>query len=142
MLVLAVQWEVTHIHYGHLNMTFEYSPMWTHHPIVYPDGTVNMWDPSQVVPVSDEKHPDYGKTGQEVDGKTKCPDSLVEEYKLKNHWAQIREYRNKLLVESDWSQGTDIPSELKTKWATYRQALRDVPSASSPDKVVWPTAPN
>ena len=116
--------------------------MWTHHPIVYSDGTINMWDPSQVVPVSDETHPDYGKTGQEVDGKEKCPDSLVQEYVLKNHWAQIREYRNKLLVKSDWSQGSDIPTELKAKWATYRQALRDVPSASSPDKVVWPTAPS
>ena len=65
-----------------------------------------------------------------------------QEYVLKNHWAQIREYRDKLLVESDWSQGTDVPSTLKAKWATYRQALRDVPSASSPDKVVWPTAPS
>ena len=123
-------------------MTFQYSPMWTHYPIIYSDGTINMWDPSQVVPVSDETHPDYGKTGQEVDGKEKCPDSLVQEHVLKNHWAQIREYRDKLLVESDWSQGTDVPSTLKAKWATYRQALRDVPNASSPDKVVWPTIPN
>ncbi len=122
-------------------MTFEYSPMWTHHPIVYPDGTINAWDPSQVVPVGPD-HADYGKTGQEVDGKEKCPDSLVQEYVLKNHWAQIREYRNKLLVESDWSQGNDVPTELKAKWATYRQDLRDVPSASSPDKVVFPTAPS
>ena len=139
--MLELLWHLTHTHYG-FNMTFEYRPLWTHHPIVYPDGTVNMWDPSQVVPVSDEKHPDYGKTGQEVDGKEKCPDSLVEEYKLKNHWAQIREYRDKLLVKSDWSQGSDVPSTLKTKWATYRQSLRDVPSVSSPDKVVWPTAPS
>ena len=140
MLVLELLWQLTHTHYG-ANMTFEYQPLWTHHPIVYPDGTVNMWDPSQVVPAP-EGHADYGKTGQEVDGKEKCPDSLVEEYKLKNHWAQIREYRDNLLVKSDWSQGSDVPSTLKAKWATYRQALRDVPSASSPDKVVWPTAPS
>ncbi len=134
-------WLLTHTHYGHLNMTFEYNPRWTHHRIVYPDGTINAWDPSQVVPVGPD-HKDYGKTGQEVDGKEKCPDSLVQEYVLKNHWAQIREYRDRLLVESDWSQGSDVPNTLKAKWATYRQALRDVPSASSPDKVVWPTAPS
>ena len=141
MLVVEVLWQLTHTHYLHLNMTFEYNPRWTHHRIVYPDGTINAWDPSQVVPVGPD-HEDYGKTGQEVDGKEKCPDSLVQEYVLKNHWAQIREYRNKLLVESDWSQGSDVPSTLKAKWATYRQSLRDVPSASSPDKVVWPTAPS
>ena len=120
---------------------FEYSPQWHHHPIVYPDGTMNMWDPSQIVPAP-PGHPDYGKTGQEVDGKEKCPDSLIAEYKLKNHWAQIREYRNRLLKLSDWSQGTDVPDTLKAEWAKYRQTLRDIPSTSSPDKVVWPTAPS
>ena len=64
-------WLLTHTHYGHLNMTFEYNPRWTHHRIVYPDGTINAWDPSQVVPVGPD-HKDYGKTGQEVDGKEKC----------------------------------------------------------------------
>tara|TARA_Y100001963_G_C6672904_1_gene395973 strand:+ start:567 stop:935 length:369 start_codon:yes stop_codon:yes gene_type:complete len=122
-------------------MTFEYNPIWTDDPIVYSDGTVNMYDPSEVVPVQPD-HPDYGKTGQEVDGKTKCPDSLVAEYKEKNTWAQMRRYRNNLLVKSDWTQGADVPSGIKTPWATYRQSLRDITTAATTSEVVWPTTPS
>ena len=122
-------------------MTFEYSPEWTHHPIVYEDGTINMYDPSQVVPAP-EGHPDRGKTGQEVDGKEKCPDSLVAEYKEKNTWAQMREYRDGLLKESDWTQGDDVPDTIKVPYQTYRQALRDIGDAATTADVVWPTKPS
>ena len=42
-------------------------------------------------------------------------------------WKQLREKRDRLLVESDWSQGTDVPSDLKSSYATYRTDLRDLP---------------
>ena len=122
-------------------MTFQYKPQWEHHPIVYSDGTVNMYDPSEVVPAP-EGHPDHGKTGQEVDGIEKCPDSLVAEYKEKNTWAQMREYRDKLLIESDWTQGDDVPNTIKLPYQTYRQALRDIGSAATTADVVWPTKPS
>ena len=32
------------------------------------------------------------------------------------------------LFKSDWSQGEDIPSSIKTEYATYREKLRDLPS--------------
>ena len=59
----------------------------------------------------------------------------------------IREYRRVLLKDSDWTQAIDSPlsDSKKTQWATYRQALRDLPttnSASDPDSVVWPTRPS
>ena len=40
----------------------------------------------------------------------------------------LRVKRQRLLVRSDWSQGTDVPSAIKTEWATYRQKLRDLPT--------------
>ena len=43
-------------------------------------------------------------------------------------WQMIRKTRDRLLVASDWSQGTDVPSDLKTSYATYRQELRDLPT--------------
>jgi hypothetical protein len=53
----------------------------------------------------------------------------------------IRNERNKKLSESDWSQVEDSPVD-KAAWATYRQALRDVPSQSGfPWDVTWPTQP-
>ena len=33
-----------------------------------------------------------------------------------------------MLVQSDWSQGDDVPSAIKTAWATYRNDLRDLPT--------------
>jgi hypothetical protein len=59
----------------------------------------------------------------------------------------VRTIRNGLLEDSDWTQSPDSPltTEKKTEWATYRQALRDVPATNSSvtdiDSVVWPTKP-
>jgi len=55
---------------------------------------------------------------------------------------RVRERRNNLLVETDWTQTTDVPQATKDKWAPYRQALRDVPQqAGFPESVVWPVKP-
>lgn len=56
-------------------------------------------------------------------------------------WLDIRQQRNALLAASDYTQVADAPGDTAA-WATYRQALRDVPTATSPDDVVWPTEPN
>jgi hypothetical protein len=52
--------------------------------------------------------------------------------------------RNNELVQSDWTQSLDAPftQEKRAEWATYRQALRDVPQQSGfPDNIQWPTKP-
>ena len=55
--------------------------------------------------------------------------------------ANVREQRNKLIAECDWTQVADSPVD-KQAWATYRQALRDVPTqAGFPWDVTWPEAP-
>jgi hypothetical protein len=60
--------------------------------------------------------------------------------------AQVRTKRNRLLVESDWTQLADARAamgEIKAiEWDAYRQALRDVPEQEGfPENVVWPTKP-
>jgi hypothetical protein len=58
---------------------------------------------------------------------------LAENYRLQ---------RNSLLKSSDWTQLPDAPNDTKTAWATYRQALRDLPQQQDfPNNVTWPTAP-
>lgn len=42
--------------------------------------------------------------------------------------ANIRNTRNQLLNACDWTQAVDCTIAKKTEWATYRQALRDLPS--------------
>jgi len=58
-----------------------------------------------------------------------------------NQWVVIRNQRNRLLLESDWTQLSDSPAD-KTAWAVYRQALRDITQQSDPFNLIWPTAPN
>lgn len=59
----------------------------------------------------------------------------------------VREQRNILLTNSDWTQNNDSPlSETKKQaWKTYRQALRDLPSQYNSDDnitdVIFPTIP-
>jgi hypothetical protein len=53
----------------------------------------------------------------------------------------IREQRNTTLSECDWTQLADSSAD-KTTWATYRQALRNVPSQEGfPWTITWPTQP-
>lgn len=56
---------------------------------------------------------------------------------------RVREKRNALLAESDWTQITDATVD-KTAWATYRQSLRDITTHSNFPNLEdsdWPTAP-
>jgi len=59
----------------------------------------------------------------------------------------IRDLRSKYLKLSDWTQGADSPlsDTKKAEWATYRQALRDLPanadSYATIDDIVWPSRP-
>lgn len=64
---------------------------------------------------------------------------------------RLRIHRNLLMKTCDWTQGPDSPlsDEKKAEWATYRQALRDLPSTASPtldgpfiSNVDWPTEPS
>ena len=57
----------------------------------------------------------------------------------------LRQLRNTLLRESDWTQFTDSPltDSKKTEWKTYRQQLRDLPAnTSDPVNPTWPTKPS
>ena len=53
----------------------------------------------------------------------------------------IRIQRDALLSQSDWTQVADAPVD-KEAWASYRQALRDIPKQKGyPNQVVWPKKP-
>ena len=53
----------------------------------------------------------------------------------------VRTTRDEKLKATDWTQVSDAPVD-KIVWATYRQALRDLPSATGfPWDMTWPTEP-
>jgi hypothetical protein len=58
--------------------------------------------------------------------------------------AQIRGQRNSFLKDCDWTQIADSTAD-KAAWATYRQALRDLPSTITTDPRTfnsWPHNPD
>jgi len=68
---------------------------------------------------------------------------------------KLREQRNILLLESDWTVMTDSPlsNSKQAEWKTYRQALRDITKTASPklleelpvldpSSVTFPTKPS
>jgi hypothetical protein len=75
-------------------------------------------------------------TQEEIDSKNQI---LLNEL-----WTEIRNRRTVLLYECDWTQIPDaqISDENKEDWKRYRQDLRDITNAQSPDKVVWPPKPS
>ena len=53
----------------------------------------------------------------------------AKEEAINAHWWKIlREKRDELLVDSDWSQGADVPDDLKASYVSYRNDLRDLPT--------------
>jgi hypothetical protein len=84
-----------------------------------------------------------------VDGKiVDKPETIYTEAELNNQVLKsIRATRRNKLAESDWTQFADSPltDKKKAEWATYRQALRDLPqeypNAISNDDIIWPTKP-
>ena len=73
-------------------------------------------------------------------------DALTEEQRTAivtaQAWKCVRKQRDTLIAETDWVGGSDVPDALKTKWNTYRQALRDITSQSDPENITWPTKPS
>jgi len=55
-----------------------------------------------------------------------------------------RSTRNGLLAASDWTQANDSPlaNDKKVEWASYRTALRNLPSSSDWPDVTFPTEPS
>jgi len=68
---------------------------------------------------------------------------------VRSQWLEkIRMDRNARLMMCDWTQMPDsqLSSDDRSLWATYRQSLRDLPAANtgilSIESVSWPTPPN
>ena len=57
----------------------------------------------------------------------------------------VRTSRDTLIANTDWTQLADsqLSDSVKADWVTYRQALRDLPTASGfPHTMTWPKEPS
>ena len=74
-----------------------------------------------------------------INNKLLPPYVPTKEDKLNN----IRIIKNKLLLDSDWTQLPDITltPEKVAEWRVYRQLLRDFIYTCDPDNPIWPIQP-
>jgi hypothetical protein len=59
-------------------------------------------------------------------------------------WSELRQERNRRLLNCDWTQIADAPitEELRAEWTTYRRVLRDLPANTEfPAYVDFPRFP-
>lgn len=105
--------------------------------------------PVQIVPKGNDYTKNYEESAPILSGsiyvqnwnETNATDEEIELRKIKK-WVEIREVRNQLLLESDWTILVDSPvSSSIDDWKTYRQSLRDITSQSNPFEIVWPNKP-
>ena len=74
-------------------------------------------------------------------------DSAKDARILADEWTRIRNNRNRLLADCDWTQASDSPlsSSKKTEWGTYRTSLRNIPADQSSKTtyadIEWPAKP-
>ena len=68
------------------------------------------------------------------------PETTFEELKAK-FMDELRQKRNMLLSQCDWTQLADtqllFDEETKTKWLVYRQALRDLPESYANNEILY-----
>ena len=57
-------------------------------------------------------------------------------------WREVRQLRNELLGDVDWTQFPDVPETTRNKFQTYRQELRDITTQPDPSNITWPTKPS
>jgi len=103
--------------------------------------------PGVTLPVPDGLSWDVvkGQKDPETGAITLTEDPVKLSQKTQAQWTSLRAQRNQLLTASDWTQGNDSPlsTDSKSAWATYRQALRNLPDVTTdPLNPVWPSVPS
>ena len=87
----------------------------------------------------------YSQAETTLNNEIKRLDDLSPVNTTSYQWEILRNQRTDKLLFCDWTQGNDTPlgSSKKTEWATYRQALRDLPAnTSDPKNPTWPSEPS
>jgi len=125
----------------------DYEIVETNAPLSYQDdegNTISFNQSGHITSDLEGTHYHLTWNGSEIvkDDNAKAAHDLAEE------WKQIRAERNRLLSESDWTQGGDSPltTQQKSDWAVYRTSLRTLPEDQSSktkySDITWPTKPS
>ena len=83
------------------------------------------------------------KVEDKIDEKPVATIEELDAVQLEIDKEELRNHRNILLMESDWTQNRDVVLSNDEEWKTYRQALRDSPANTSNWRnPTYPTKPS
>ncbi len=83
---------------------------------------------------------DQAQVGQPIYGNEWLVGYTVENRPQDQAEDAVRNQRNRLLADTDWMALSD--NTMTPAWASYRQALRDIPTQEGfPYSVIWPAKP-
>ena len=86
---------------------------------------------------------DTVKVEDKIDEKPVATIEELDAVQLEIDKKELRNHRNILLMESDWTQNRDVVLSNDEEWKTYRQALRDLPANTTDwTNPPWPTKPS
>ena len=78
----------------------------------------------------------------DLSGFAGLPQSKIDEKIKEDHLNTLRERRNVLIAETDWTQLPDVTQAIKDKYKDYRQSLRDITKTyKNLNEVIWPKLP-
>jgi len=103
--------------------------------------------PDDVFPISEQLHEDLlagQAAGKVITLLGVANVGLTDPVVPEKTWDDIRDKRDELLTQSDWTQTSDnaLSEDMKEEWRVYRKTLRDIPSTfAKPSLVVWPAIP-
>jgi len=60
---------------------------------------------------------------------------------INSKWDNIRQERDTLLAETDWTQLADVVLKNLDEWRKYRQELREITLQPDPNQIMWPIKP-
>ena len=83
------------------------------------------------------------KVEDKIDEKPVATIEELDAVQLEIDKQELRNHRNILLMESDWTQNRDVVLSNDEEWKTYRQALRDLPANTTNWRnPTYPTKPS
>ena len=108
------------VHPGSPDMTADGYEPFIYGSVLYPD---DIYDFESVLVANP------GSAGpDDISIKAFTPRQKINGVDLDKTWDMVRSHRNRELANSDGKVTEDMPDDLKAKWKTYRQQLRDLPN--------------
>ena len=108
------------VHPGSPDMTADGYEPFIYGSVLYPD---DLYDFESVLVANP------GSAGpDDISIQAFTPRQKINGVDLDKTWDMVRSHRNRELANSDGKVTEDMPDDLKNKWKTYRQQLRDLPN--------------